>query len=163
MPEVWIRLNTADRRRNWWWTGWLILVCAGTSVAVSLVEPEENHWWWAGGCAIVWLAAVVYMINRGYGRTLLTAQGMAFRTFFSRRRLPWVEIVRVERRSHTARSSEWWDMRVVLVGGRALAVPGAFTSRRYDHDFERKLALIEDYLCRAAAGEEAKPRSTPRH
>ncbi|MFJ5708374.1 hypothetical protein [Streptomyces sp. NPDC093105] len=163
MPEVWIRLSTADRRRNWFWTAALTLVCAGTTVAVSLVEPEADHWRWAGGCAIVWLAAVVYTINRGYGRTLLTAQGMAFRTFFSRRRLPWVEIVRVERRSHTARSGEWWYLRVVRVRGRDLAVPGAFTSRRYDRDFERKLALIEDYLRRAAAGEEGNPRSAPRH
>ncbi|MEV6199065.1 hypothetical protein AB0M64_03730 [Streptomyces sp. NPDC051771] len=148
MPEVWIRLNTADRRRNWLWTGWFTLVCAGTAVAVALSETEEDGGWWVGGCAIVWLVGAVYMINRGYGRTLLTAQGMVFRTFFRRRSLPWSEVVRVERRSHATRSGEWWDVRVVRVGGRGLTVPGAFTSRRDDREFERKLVLIEDYLSR---------------
>ncbi|MFI8323845.1 hypothetical protein [Streptomyces sp. NPDC085529] len=93
-----------------------------------------------------WFIALVYMINRGYGRTLLTPHGMVFHTFFSRRSLPWGEVTRVERRGHVARSSEWWDIRVVRVSGRALPVPGAFTSHRYDRDFDRKLALIENYL-----------------
>ncbi|GGR64530.1 hypothetical protein GCM10010282_66830 [Streptomyces roseolus] len=62
--------------------------------------------------------------------------------------LVWAEVVRVEKRGHAARSSTWWGVRVVRLRGRDPPVPGAFTSRRYDGEFDRKLVLIEDYMRR---------------
>lgn len=97
-------------------------------------------------------ARVFYMINRGYGRTFLTSNGMEIHTFLSRRSVPWSEITRIEKRSHQGRSGEWWDVRAVRVHGRALTVPGIFTNRRRDADFEKKLAIIREHWSRAVTG-----------
>ncbi|MDX3799355.1 hypothetical protein [Streptomyces sp. AK04-3B] len=152
MPGIWIGLDAAARRRNWWWTGFLTLVCVGAAVAVAQSEPAADRWWWVGGVGGFWLVGFFYMVNRGYGRTLLTANGMEFRTFVSRRSVPWSEIARIEKRRHQARSGEWWDVCAVRVRGRELTVPGVFTSRRWDADFEEKLAVIREYWSRAVVG-----------
>lgn len=152
MPGIWIGLDAAARRRNWWWTGFLTLVCVGAAVAVALSEPAADRWWWVGGVGGFWLVGFFYMVNRGYGRTLLTANGMEFRTFVSRRSVPWSEIARIEKRRHQARSGEWWDVCAVRVRGRGLTVPGVFTSKRWDADFEEKLAVIREYWSRAVVG-----------
>ncbi|MFB7341262.1 hypothetical protein ACFCZ6_14490 [Streptomyces hydrogenans] len=152
MPDVWIGLSAAARRRNWWWTGFLTLVYAGTATAVTLTEPTPNQWWWGGGVAVAWLASLFYMVNRGYGRTLLTDSGMEFRTLVGRRSIPWAEITRIEKRQHQARSAFWWDLQVVRVRGRSLTIPGAFTSRVRDAEFEQKLGVIQQCWSRAVGG-----------
>lgn len=152
MPGIWIGLDVAARRRNWWWTGFLTLVCVGAAVAVALSEGAGDRWWWVGGVGVFWLVGFFYMINRGYGRTLLTSNGMEFRTFVGRRSVPWTEIARIEKRRHQARSGEWWDVCVVRVRGRSLTVPGVFTSSRWDADCEEKLAVIREYWSRAVVG-----------
>lgn len=152
MPDVWIGLSAAARRRNWWWTGFLTLVCAGMAVAVTLTAPTSNRWWWGGGVAVAWLPSLFYMINRGYGRTLLTASGMEFRTFVSRRSIPWSEITRIEKRQHQTRGGFWWDLRAVRVRGRSLTIPGVFTSQMRDAEFEQKLGVIHERWSRAVGG-----------
>ncbi|MFE7854102.1 hypothetical protein [Streptomyces sp. NPDC057403] len=149
MPGIWIGLDAAARRRNWWWTGFLALLCVCGTAAVALSEPAANRSWWVGGVAVLWLAGSFYMINRGYGRTLLTPDGMKFHTFVSHRSIPWSEIARIEKRRHQGRSAEWWNVRAVRVRGRALTIPGAFTSKRWDDDFENKLAVIREHWSRA--------------
>jgi hypothetical protein len=151
MPDVWIGLSAAARRRNWWWTGFLTLVYAGTAAAVTS-EPASNQRWWGGGVAVAWLALLFYMINRGYGRTLLTESGMEFRTFVGRRSIPWTEITRIEKRQHQVRGGFWWDLQVVRVRGRSLTIPGAFTSRVRDAEFEQKLSVVQQRWSRAVGG-----------
>lgn len=116
MPDAWIALDPAARRRNWWWTAVLTLVCASTAIAATL-STATDLWWWAGGVGAFWLFSAFYMINRGYGRTLLTADRIVFHTFLSRRSIPWAEIIRIEKRSHQTRSGQWWDLRIVRVNG----------------------------------------------
>ncbi|GHG04101.1 hypothetical protein Shyd_61140 [Streptomyces hydrogenans] len=53
------------------------------------------------------------------------------------------------KRGRAARSGTWGDMRVVRLRGRESPVPGAFTSRRYDGECDRKPVLIEDSMRRA--------------
>lgn len=149
MAEVWIALDAAERRKNWRVSGCFTIICAGMVVAVTLSEGPGSLWW---GVAIscTWLVSMTYIIGRGYGRALLTPDGIFFKGPFRRRSIPWAEITEIEKRHHTARSSEWWDLRLVRANGRDLAVPGAFTSNRYDHKFEAKLALLREYWQRAA-------------
>lgn len=152
MPDVWIGLSEVEQRRNWRWTAFLTLVFAGGAVAVGLAEPTSGRWWWAGGFGVAWLASGFYMINRGYGRTRLTADGVEFRTLVSRRSVPWSEITRIEKRQHLTRSGSWWDVRAVRVRGRSLTIPGAFTNRRWDAEFERKWSVIHECWSRAMGG-----------
>ncbi|MER7737304.1 hypothetical protein ABTX34_03040 [Streptomyces sp. NPDC096538] len=149
MPDVWIGLTATERRRNWWWTGFLTLVFAGWAVAAGLAQPASERWWWVGGTGVLWSASVLYMINRGYGRTCLTEDGMQFRTFVSRRAIPWSEITRIEKRRHSTRGGAWWDLRAVRRRGRALTIPGVFTHRMWDAEFDRKWAVIQERWSRA--------------
>ncbi|GAA2624734.1 hypothetical protein GCM10010307_11190 [Streptomyces vastus] len=150
MPDTWIALDTAARRKNWWWTGYLTAIFGGLAIALTAVGEQFS---WIISVAICWLLSVTYMINRGYGRTLLTSDRIVFRTFFSRRSIPWAEVTHIEKRRHQGRSAEWWDLRIVRKHGRSLAIPGAFTSRRYDSTFEGKLTLIREYWARSARTE----------
>ncbi|MFF5978011.1 hypothetical protein ACFY78_04065 [Streptomyces olindensis] len=152
MHDTWIALDAAARRKNWWWTGYLTAIFGGLGVAVSLTGTGERFWW-AFSVALCWLLSVIYMINRGYGRTLLTPERMSFRTFFSRRSIPWGEITNIEKRRHQTRSGEWWDLRAVRSHGRPLAIPGAFSSRADDGDFEVKFTVIREYWARSARTE----------
>ncbi|GGT28705.1 hypothetical protein GCM10010271_36000 [Streptomyces kurssanovii] len=112
-------------------------------------SSAEEPWWWVAAIGAAWLCAVFYMINRGYGRTLLTPDGMKFHSFASRRSIAWSDVTGIERKSHTARSAEWWDVRVERASGRPLAIPGIFTARRYDPLFEHNLAVVREYWSRA--------------
>ncbi|WP_454439886.1 hypothetical protein [Tsukamurella paurometabola] len=80
----------------------------------------------------------------------LTPEGMEFRTFFTRRSVPWSEVTAIEKRLRTVRSGTWSEIRVVRVKGRALTVPGAYTARWQDTKFEAKLATIRQHWARAA-------------
>ncbi|MDA5139882.1 hypothetical protein PEM37_00030 [Streptomyces sp. AD681] len=152
MPDMWIGLSAAVLRRNWWWTGFLTLVCAGTAVAVALITSTSDQWWWGGGAAVAWLASLFFMINRGYGRALLTTSGMEFRTFVGRRSIPCSEITRIEKRQHQTRGGFWWELWAVRVRGRSLTIPGAFGSRVRDAEFEQKLRVIQERWSRAVGG-----------
>lgn len=152
VPDVWIGLDANARRRNWWWTGFLTLICAGTAAATALSAPATERWWWVAGVGVFWLIALFYMVNRGYGRTLLTPNGMKFRTFVSHRSIRWDEITRIEKRRHQARSGEWWDLCAVRVYGRSLTIPGAFASSQWDADLDEQLVVIRGYWSRADDG-----------
>ncbi|MFI8515124.1 hypothetical protein ACIGHB_28755 [Streptomyces sp. NPDC085460] len=91
-------------------------------------------------------------INSIYGRVLLTATGLEFRTFVSRRVVPWGEVAGIERRRRMSRSEIWWDLRIVRVRGRSLAVPGTITNRRWDAELDRKQVAIQEYWSRVAGG-----------
>ncbi len=149
MPEVWIELSDTERRRDWRWTGFLTLVLSGGAVAIGLAEPTPDRWWWVGVCGLAWVASAFHMINRSYGRTRLTADGMEFRTLVSRRSVHWSEITRLEKRQHLTRSGSWCELRVVRGRGRSLTIPGAFTNRTRDAEFERKLSVIQEHWSRA--------------
>ncbi|MEU8704896.1 PH domain-containing protein [Streptomyces sp. NPDC048565] len=85
------------------------------------------------------------MTVRGRGQSKLTPNGISFRYFLISRSIPWKDISGVEMRHHTARSNEWWDLRIVRTSGRTLVVPGAFTSRRSDPKFEVKFVIVHQY------------------
>ncbi|WP_435057286.1 hypothetical protein [Streptomyces sp. bgisy060] len=149
-PDVWIGLSDKELRRNRWWTAFLAVFLGGGTLAAGLTPPASERWWWVGVFGFVWVLAVFSMVNRGYGRTLLTAEGMKFHTFVSRRSIPWGEITRIEKREHHTRGGPFWDVRAVRVSGRSPTIPGVFTSRAFDAEFDQKLATIQERWARAA-------------
>lgn len=155
VPEIWVGLDAGARRRNWWWTAVLTLIFAGMATAVFMSAQEETgssaaeSRWWAGAVGAGWLCGVFYMVNRGYGRTLLTPDGMRFHTFVSRRSIRWSDVTGIETTSHQARGGVWWDVRVERVAGRPLAIPGIFSARRNDPLFERNLTVVREYWLQA--------------
>lgn len=151
LPDVWIRFGPADRRRFWWRAGITMSVLVGWTVGLGLAEDGPGRWWWVGGVGILSLAAAFDMINRVNGRTLLTAAGMEFRTFVSRRRIPWSEVAGIEERSRSTGRTTEHSLRVVRVRGRALTIPGTLTARYWDAELDRKQVAIREYWSRAAA------------
>ncbi|MFJ2008198.1 hypothetical protein ACWHLZ_18010 [Streptomyces chartreusis] len=144
MPDVWIGFGCADRQRYWWRNGIVMLVLAGVTVAVGLTERGPDRWWWVGGFAVFSVAIFLGTINSIYGRVLLTARGLEFRTFVSRRSIAWNEVAGIERRQRVLRSVIWWDLRVVRVRGRSHAIPGTFTNLMMEAELERKQAVIQE-------------------
>lgn len=149
MPDEWIGFNCRDRQRYWWRTGFLTLALAGVMPAMGLTTQEPGTWWWVGGVGAVSVMVVLSTINSIYGRVLLTPRGLQFRTFVSQRVVLWSEVARIEKRQRVSRSRTWWDLRVVRVHGRALAIPGTSTDRIADAELERKQAAIEKCWSRA--------------
>ncbi|MER7378326.1 hypothetical protein [Streptomyces lanatus] len=152
MPDVWIGFSSADRQRYWWRNGIVMLALAGVTVAVGLTARAPGRWWWVGGFSVLSLAIFVGTINSIYGRVLLTATGVEFRTFVSGRSIRWDEVAGIERRQRALRSGIWWDLRIVRVRGRSLTIPGTFTNRMMDAELERKQAVIHERWSRAVAG-----------
>lgn len=152
MPDVWIGFNSRDRQRYWWRTGILMLALAVVMVAMSLTTHELGKCWWVGGMGVFSVVVVFSTINSIYGRVLLTATGLEFRTFVSRRVVPWSEVARIEKRQRVSRSGIWWDLRVVRAHGRSLMIPGTLTNRMTDAEFERKQAAIQKCWSRAVGG-----------
>ncbi|MER5995692.1 hypothetical protein [Streptomyces viridosporus] len=152
MPDVWIGLNSDDRRRYWWRTGIGTLLITGAMVAMSLTARGPGGWWLVGGCGIFFIPMVFSTVNAIYGRVLLTATGLEFRTFVSRRSVPWSEVAGIERRQRASRSEIWWDLRIARVRGRSLTIPGTFTNRMMDAELERKQAVIQERWSRATGG-----------
>ncbi|WP_328374667.1 hypothetical protein OG372_00350 [Streptomyces sp. NBC_01020] len=159
MPEVLISFSAAARRRYWWRTGVLMLVLVGGPVAVGVTVSAPDRWWWGAGFGAFGLLTLFDMINRIYGRAVLTAAGMEFRTFVSRRSLPWCEIAGVKVRQRGSRSGIWSDLRLVRVRGRSLTVPGTMTNRIWDAELDRKLVLIQEHWSRAVGGSDRAGRS----
>ncbi|MFC0432450.1 PH domain-containing protein [Kutzneria buriramensis] len=154
MADV-IGLDADARRRNRGWT-WVLTVIFGALAVVSALVGSRDHWWFVGVTGGIGLLAFCYMVDRGYARTILTAEGMRFRTFFGRRSVPWDQVVRIEKRCHRARSGGWWDIWVVRRRGRALRIPGGFTgTSRITADFDAKLTVIRSYWSRARSGGQA--------
>ncbi|MEU8539453.1 PH domain-containing protein [Streptomyces sp. NPDC048717] len=149
MPDVWIVFSPADRRRYWWRTGVVVTLLVGVTVAMGLAEIGSDPWWWVGVFGILYLVAIFDMVNRIYGRTLLTAAGMELRTLVSRRRVPWSEIAGVEERRRTTRSGTWTHLRITRHRGRPLALPGTLTNRIWDAELDRKQVAIQEYRSRA--------------
>ncbi|WP_327138546.1 hypothetical protein OG585_53495 (plasmid) [Streptomyces sp. NBC_01340] len=129
-----------------------MLALAGVTVAAGLTTRVPDRWWLIGGFGVFFVAMVFSMINSIYGRVLLTATGVEFRTFVSRRSIPWSEVAGIEKRQRVSRSGIWWDLRVVRVRGRSLTIPGTFTNRRTDAELERKQAVIQEHWFRAVGG-----------
>ncbi|WP_141363499.1 PH domain-containing protein [Streptomyces sp. 6-11-2] len=148
MTNTWITLDTAARRKNWWWTAYLTLVCGGTTVAVTLTA-ESGLSWWLGGVGVFWALMTLHTLNLGYGRALLTPDRIILHTLFGSRSIPWAEITRIEKRSSQTRSSIAWDLRLVRVHGRPVAVPGTYTRKAWDDNLDRKLNLIQEYWSRS--------------
>ncbi|OIJ64023.1 PH domain-containing protein [Streptomyces mangrovisoli] len=152
MPDIWIGFNSADRRRYWWRAGISALVFAGVLVWTGLTVPASGARLWVGACVVLFMAVVLSWINLIYGRVLLTAEGLEFRTFVRRRSVPWSEVAGVERRQRVSRSGTWTELRVTRVGRRPLVIPGTVTKRRKDAELDRKQAVIEERWSRAAGG-----------
>src|SRR5262249_43152521 len=98
MQDVWIALDARARRVNWLWTGLLSLVFAGLAAAIYVPERGDPHpsaterWWWFGVVGACWLASCIYLVNRGYGSTKLSHDGMQLRSFFTHRFIAWRDI-----------------------------------------------------------------------
>lgn len=144
MTDVWIGFNSRDRQRHWWRTGILTLALAGVMVAMSLITHEPGKWWWVGAVGAVYLVNLLSAVNSIYGQVLLTARGLEFRTFVSRRVVPWSEVARIEERRRVTRSTTWSELRVVRAHGRSLTIPGTLTTRLMDAELERKQAVIQE-------------------
>ncbi|MEU2045440.1 PH domain-containing protein [Streptomyces albidoflavus] len=145
MAEDWIILDVAERRKNWWVVGYFTTICVGVAVAVA-VSAGSGVLWWVFSIAGAWLMAIGYIINRGYGRTLVTPEGIfTFNGVLGGKVIRWADVVDIEKRRHAARSSSWWDLRVTVTSGSSLAIPGAFTSKLDDEKFDAKLALLHQY------------------
>ncbi|MFJ9100416.1 PH domain-containing protein [Streptomyces sp. NPDC102405] len=151
MPsQTWICLDAAERGRYWWRTGFVTLIFIGMAVAAWLTTSAVERWWWIGGVAVFYLVNLVAMVNQGTGVTLLTSEGMEFRTLLRRRSVPWSEVAGIVKRYRTRRSGTLSEVCVVRVQGGALTVPGAFTLRMYDRKFDAKLAAIRECWTHAA-------------
>ncbi|MFG2111283.1 PH domain-containing protein [Streptomyces sp. NPDC048718] len=158
MPDVWIVFSPADRRRYWWRTGVVVTVLVGATVAMGLAEIGSGPW--VGVFGILYLVVIFDMVNRIYGRTLLTAAGMELRTLVSRRRVPWSEIAGVEERLRTTRSGTWTDLRITRHRGRPLALPGTLTNRIWDAELDHKQVAIQEYRSRATAAAPTSAQAT---
>ncbi|MFC8494585.1 hypothetical protein ACFUJU_28070 [Streptomyces sp. NPDC057235] len=91
-------------------------------------------------------------VNLTYGQTLLATRGLEFRTFVSRRVIPWNEIADIQTRPWVVRSGVLCDLRVVRVRGRSLTISGTATSQALDAELERKQAAIQECWSRAVNG-----------
>lgn len=143
-----IQLDADERRRYSWRAGFVTLVLLGSAVPIGLTVPAAERWWWVGGVVSFSCLVLFSMVNQATGATLLTPTGMELRTLFSRRVVPWDEVVGVEKRYRTGRNSTWSYVRVRRTHGRARTLPGIFTARWSDPKFETKLAAIQQYLAR---------------
>ncbi|WP_353946100.1 hypothetical protein ABII15_33910 [Streptomyces sp. HUAS MG91] len=144
MPDVWIGFNSDDRRRYWWRNGIVTLALAAVMVAMSLTARGPVGWWLFGAFGVFSVAVVLSAMSSIYGRVLLTAAGLEFRTLVSRRSIPWSEVAAIERRQRVLRSGIWSDLRIVGFGRRSLTIPGTFTNRMRDAELERKQAVIQE-------------------
>ncbi|WP_199551579.1 hypothetical protein [Streptomyces sp. N35] len=141
-------MDVTERRKNWRAAGIFTGICSGILIAVKLSEGAHSLVW---AVLIFWLVSITYIVRRGYGRALLAEREIRLHGFIRRRSIPWAEISDIKKRHHTARSSSWWDLRIVCTNGRSLTVPGAFTSKDYDPKFEAKLALLREHWKQAAS------------
>ncbi|MEV5607276.1 hypothetical protein [Streptomyces sp. NPDC052225] len=149
MSEVWISFNACDRRRYWWRNVIGTLVLVGVVAAMALTTHEPGTWWWVGGLGAFVVGMFVSTVNLIYGRSLLTERGLEFRTFVSRRAIPWSEVAAIETRQRVSRSGIWSDLRVVRVRGRSLGMPGTVTNRMTDIELDQKQTTIREYWFRA--------------
>ncbi|MFE9456959.1 hypothetical protein [Streptomyces californicus] len=152
MPDVWIGFTSEDRRRYWWRNAFLTLALAGVVMVMLLTEHEPARWWLAGGLGILATVLFVATVDLIRGSTLLTARGLEFRTFVSRRVIPWSEVAGIEVRERVVRSGVRCDLRVIRVRGRPLTVPGTAAVRAKDAELERKHAALQEYWSRAVGG-----------
>src|SRR3954471_11888520 len=93
--QTWIRLDAAERGRYWWRTGFVTLIFIGMAMAAWFTTSAVERWWGIGGVA---------MVSQGTGVTLLTSEGMEFRTLLGRRSVPWSEVAGIVKRYRTRRS-----------------------------------------------------------
>lgn len=155
MSEQWIGLDFHAKLMNGCWTAFLTALFAVVAWEPATDATGPQRWWLVGGFGLCWLAVVGYTVNRCHGRTLLTAEGMEFHTFFSRRKVCWVDVTRIERRCHRVRGVEWWDVHAVRTHGRSLRIPGAHTTNSRNADYQRKLRRIRKYWTAAAKAAQA--------
>ncbi|MER6231238.1 hypothetical protein AB0G98_17070 [Streptomyces sp. NPDC020196] len=121
-------------------------------MVVILTTHEPNKWWFVSGLGVLAVVAFVGTVNLIYGKVLLTARGLEFHTFVSRRVIPWSEVAGIETRRRVIRSRILCDLRVVRVRGRALTIPGTTTSRVMDAELELKQVAIQKRWSRAVNG-----------
>lgn len=105
-----------------------------------------------GGLGVLAVVAFVSTANQIHGRVHLTARGLEFRTWVSRRVVPWNEVVGIETRERVTRSGIWSELRVVRVRGRTLTLPGTATNRLLDAELDRKLVAVRACWSRAVGG-----------
>ncbi|WP_157877677.1 PH domain-containing protein [Streptomyces kanamyceticus] len=94
----------------------------------------------------IWLPSVFYILNRTFGTTTLTPEGMRFRTAVSRRLIPWHKITRIEDEHRTGRGgASWWVIRAHLTRGRPVVLPGVLSEGRRDEQFLATLRTLHEY------------------
>ncbi|MFT2017062.1 hypothetical protein ACMA1D_14620 [Streptomyces sp. 796.1] len=101
----------------------------------------------------IWLPTAFYALNRAFGMTLLTPEGVRFRTAVSRRLIPWHRITRFEAQERTGRHAvRWWVIRAHRTHGRPLVLPGSLAQGAMDETFRAALDTLDQHLRAAAAG-----------
>ncbi|MFJ2771024.1 PH domain-containing protein [Streptomyces sp. NPDC087300] len=96
--------------------------------------------------AAIWVPTAFYTLNRAFGTTTLTPEGMRFRTVASRRLIPWHEITRIEDQHRTGRGGvSWWVVRAHLTRGRPVVLPGTLSEGRRDEQFLTTLRTLDAY------------------
>lgn len=168
-----IALDSRARRLNWVWTGVLSLVFGWLAAAIYLPEQGGSHpsatarWWWIGVVGACWVANCVYMVNRGYGATELSADGLRMHSCFTRRFIAWTDITSVEpksHKSHSGRGIPWWDITVHISSGQKRHLPGTFTftsSKKSRRALKENLDIITSYWTRAVRPADVGDRRRP--
>lgn len=96
--------------------------------------------------AAIWLPGACYTLNRAFGTTTLTPEGMRLRTAVSRRRIPWHTVTRIEAQRRTGRGGvSWWVARAHLVHGRPVVLPGVLSEPVQDEAFRAHLRVLDAY------------------
>ena len=123
--------------------GTLALYAILKAYAASLGE----RWFLPVMFAVMWLPCAFYVVNRMFGVTGLSQEGMRLRTLVSRRRIPWREVTAVEVRRRSGRGGSWQVVRVQLVHGRPVVLPGAMQSQMAQNaaGFAASVATICSY------------------
>ncbi|QMU70243.1 PH domain-containing protein [Streptacidiphilus sp. P02-A3a] len=93
-----------------------------------------------------------------FGVTELAPEGMRLRTLVSRRRIPWSDVTMVEAQRRSGRGGSWWVVRVHLLHGRPVVLPGAMQSQRGQNESGFRTSV--DTICshwRQATGRTDQP------
>lgn len=131
MTETRIAFSQRERRNHFVAVGAITLIAGGLGLLTFVRSPNPTDRWSTPVLiAAIWLPCIFYSINRMFGITVLTSEGMQFRTLVSRRRIPWVAVTQVEAQRRNGRGGPWWVIRIHIANRRAVVLPGAMLSQR---------------------------------
>ncbi|MGW2230817.1 hypothetical protein [Streptomyces formicae] len=151
-----VRIALPRRQRRSLLLGLAVVTVALGSMALFVLPRAYANTTSSGAVATtvftaIWLPSVFYVLNRSFGTTTLTPEGMRFSTAVSRRLVPWHEITRIEEEHRTGRGgASWWVIRAHLTRGRPVVLPGALCDGRQDERFLATLRTLHEYRASTA-------------